>query len=100
VATDIDVTYLRRLDVPDLEVVEHDIIDDPADALGAGSFDLVCSRLILFHLTGRQEAIRQMARCLRPGGWLIDEDADWVRPCWWIRRIRGQRRDRGAAPPA
>jgi ubiquinone/menaquinone biosynthesis C-methylase UbiE len=78
VATDIDVTYLRRLDVPNLEVVEHDIIEDPADALGAGSFDLVCSRLMLFHLTGRQEAaIRQMARCLRPGGWLIDEDADW-----------------------
>jgi hypothetical protein len=33
---------------------------------------------MLFHLVDRQEhAIRQMMECLRPGGWLIDEDADW-----------------------
>jgi SAM-dependent methyltransferase len=38
----------------------------------------VCSRLTLFHLVDTQElAIQQMVRCLRPGGWLIDEDADW-----------------------
>lgn len=78
VATDIDTRYLRRLDVPNLEVVEHDILEDGLDALGAGSFDVVCSRLALFHLVDRQEqAIGQMAACLRPGGWLIDEDADW-----------------------
>src|SRR5215472_9053299 len=27
---------------------------------------------------GRQEAaIRRMVECLRPGGWLVDEDGDW-----------------------
>ena len=78
VATDIDTQYLRRLERPNLEVIEHDILADPLDALGPGSFDVVCSRLTLFHLVGRQEqAIGQMAECLRPGGWLIDEDADW-----------------------
>jgi SAM-dependent methyltransferase len=78
VATDIDVGYLKRLEVPSLEVQEHNILDDPLDPLGPGSFDVVCSRLLLFHLRGRQEqAIRRMAECLRPGGWLIDEDADW-----------------------
>jgi len=78
VATDVDVAYLRRLEVPNLEVVEHNILEDPLDQLGPGSFDLVCSRLMLFHLIQRQEsAIRQMVKCLRPGGWLIDEDADW-----------------------
>jgi ubiquinone/menaquinone biosynthesis C-methylase UbiE len=78
VATDIDTRYLQRLDVPNLEVVAHDILEDPLDVLEPGSFDLVCSRLMLFHLVGRQDlAIRQMVRCLRPGGWLIDEDADW-----------------------
>ena len=78
VATDIDVGYLRRLELPNLEVVEHNILEDPLEALEPGSFDLVCSRLMLFHLTGRQEsAVEQMVRCLRPGGWLIDEDADW-----------------------
>jgi SAM-dependent methyltransferase len=78
VATDLDTRYLDRLDLPQLEVVEHDILEDPLDALGAGSFDLVCSRLMLFHLQGRQEqAISRMVECLRPGGWLVDEDADW-----------------------
>jgi SAM-dependent methyltransferase len=78
VATDIDVTYLKRLNLPNLEVRAHNIIDDPVDALGPGSFDVVCSRLTLFWLAGRQEsAIQNMARCLRPGGWLVDEDGDW-----------------------
>jgi SAM-dependent methyltransferase len=79
VATDIDIRYLKRLELPNLEVVEHDILEDSLEPVGGpGSFDLVCSRLALFHLKGRQEeAIRQMADCLRPGGWLIDEDAEW-----------------------
>ena len=78
VVTDIDTRYLQRLDLPNLEVLEHNILDDSLEVLGPGSFDLVCSRLTLFHLVGRQEvAIRQMTECLRPGGWLIDEDADW-----------------------
>ena len=78
VATDLDTRYLDRLEIPNLEVVEHNILEDPLDALQPGSFDLVCSRLMLFHLQGRQEqAIRQMVACLRPGGWLVDEDANW-----------------------
>lgn len=78
VATDVNTDYLERLDLPNLEVIEHNILEDSLDALGAGSFDLVCSRLMLFHLVDRQEqVIRRMVECLRPGGWLIDEDADW-----------------------
>jgi SAM-dependent methyltransferase len=79
VATDVDTRYLSRLGLQNLEVVEHNILDDPLDVLEPGSFDLVCSRLMLFHLRGRQEqAIRRMVECLRPGGWLVDEDADWA----------------------
>lgn len=79
VATDIDTRYLRQLDVPNLEVIEHNILEDSLEALGgAGSFDVVCSRLMLFHLVDKQEdVIRRMVECLRPGGWLVDEDADW-----------------------
>ena len=62
VATDIDLTYLQRLHLPNLEVRRHNILDDPLDALGLGSFDLVCSRLMLFWLAGKQEtAIQRMA---------------------------------------
>ena len=100
VATDIDTRYLQKLDLPNLEVVEHDILENSLESLGQGSFDLVCSRLALFHLVGRQEeAIRQMAKCLRPGGWLIDEDADWgtaapVDPAHPRAARRGGRRHR------
>src|SRR5262249_46882350 len=78
VATDIDTTYLERLSIPNLEVRRHDSLEDPLDGLGPGTFDLVCSRLVLFWLAGKQEiAIQRMVECLRPGGWLIDEDGDW-----------------------
>jgi len=78
VATDIDITYLKRLNLPNLDVRQHNILNDPLDALDPGSFDLVCSRLMLYHVVGKQEAaIRHMAECLRPGGWLVDEDGDW-----------------------
>jgi SAM-dependent methyltransferase len=75
IATDIDVTYLQSVDLPNLEVRRHDILDGPIEA---GTFDLVCSRHVLFHLVGHQEqALRNMVECLKPGGLLIDEDADW-----------------------
>lgn len=107
VATDIDVTYLKRLNLPNVEVRQHNILDDPLEALGPGSFDLVSSRLMLFWLAGKQEeAIRRMVECLRLGGWLVDEDGDWgtiapvdpSHPCyarykdasrdgeWWVSR--------------
>src|SRR6476661_6666238 len=34
VATDIDTRYLSRLDIPNLEVIQHSILDDPLDVLG------------------------------------------------------------------
>ena len=78
VATDIDVSYLKSLNRTNLEVHQHNMLDDPLDTLVPGSFDLVCSRLLLFWLAGKQEtAIRRMVECLRPGGWLVDEDGDW-----------------------
>lgn len=78
VATDVNLTYLNRLDLPNLEIRRHDILSDSLDTLGPGSFDLICTRLMLFWLAGKQEvAIRRMVECLRPGGWLIDEDGDW-----------------------
>src|SRR6476620_7088096 len=55
VATDVDTRYLSRLALPNLDVIEHNILEEPLDVLQPGSFDLVCSRLMLFHLKGHQE---------------------------------------------
>ena len=78
VVTDLETSLLERLDLPNLEVRRHDILNDPLEDL-AGSFDLVCSRHVLTWVTGRQpEAVARMAACLRPGGWLLAEDGDWA----------------------
>lgn len=77
VASDVDTRYLDRLAVPNLTVVRHDLLSDPLDVLEPGSFDLVSARLVLFWLADQEEAVRRLVRCLRPGGWLVDEDGDW-----------------------
>ena len=74
-ATDIDVSWLSgRASVrPPVEVRRHDV---GADEPPAEAFDLVHARLVLVHVTGRDRALRSMVECLRPGGWLLLEDAD------------------------
>jgi SAM-dependent methyltransferase len=69
VATDIDTS---RLAGP-YEIVRHDIGADPPPD---GPFDLVHARLLLVHVPQRDEALAAMVSVLRPGGWLVLEEAD------------------------
>ncbi|MBB5792460.1 SAM-dependent methyltransferase [Streptomyces caelestis] len=56
-----------------VEVLRHDVgRGDPP----AGPFDLVHARLVLVHVAERDAALRAMRQALRPGGWLLVEDAD------------------------
>jgi SAM-dependent methyltransferase len=71
--TDIDPRFLESMQVPNLEVRRHDIVNDP---LPEGTFDLVHSRLVLLHLPEREKALARMVAALRPGGWLVDEEFD------------------------
>jgi SAM-dependent methyltransferase len=73
VATDIDVSWTRGIADGVIEVLSHDVAADPPPP---GSFDLVHARLVLVHVTDRAEALRRMVQALRPGGWLLLEDAD------------------------
>ncbi|MES9593833.1 MULTISPECIES: methyltransferase domain-containing protein [unclassified Streptomyces] len=73
VATDIDVSWTRAIDGGVVEVVRHDVAADPPPP---GGFDLVHARLVLVHVTDRAEALHRMVQALRPGGWLLLEDAD------------------------
>jgi SAM-dependent methyltransferase len=72
-ATDIDVSWIESAAGGALEVRRHDIIQDPPPA---ETFDLVHARLVLVHLADRAAALRVMIDALRPGGWLVLEDAD------------------------
>ena len=71
-ATDIVTTWLDAAD-PAFEVRRHDIGTDPAPD---GRFDLVHARLVLVHVTERAAALATMVGALRPGGWLLVEEAD------------------------
>ncbi len=73
VATDIDVGHLRTLSLPNLKVLQHNIIEDD---LPEPPFDLVHARLLLVHLPHREEALERMISALRPGGWLLAEEFD------------------------
>jgi SAM-dependent methyltransferase len=72
-ATDIDTSWLAGAGGPPVEVRRHEA---GAEAPPAGPFDLVHARLVLVHVVNRDAALRSMAEVLRPGGWLLVEDAD------------------------
>jgi SAM-dependent methyltransferase len=72
-ATDIDVSWTHDVAEPGVEVRRHDVA---RDAPPAEVFDLVHARLVLVHVEGRDEALRSMVGVLRPGGWMLVEDAD------------------------
>lgn len=70
-ATDLDVSWMRAGAA--YEVRRHDVGAEPPPA---ESFDLVHARLVLVHVPNRAEALRSIVGTLRPGGWLLIEDAD------------------------
>lgn len=70
VATDIDTSWMTG---EPYEVLRHDVGTEPPPGDG---FDLVHARLVLVHVPQRVEALRSMVSALRPGGWLVVEDAD------------------------
>ncbi|HTT87548.1 MAG TPA: methyltransferase [Acidimicrobiales bacterium] len=71
-ATDIEVSAALA-DDPAVEIRRHDV---GRDGPPGESFDLVHARLVLVHVVGRDQALRTMVEALRPGGWLLVEDAD------------------------
>jgi SAM-dependent methyltransferase len=71
-ATDIDVSWLPDAQLS-YEVRRHDIGTDPGPE---EEFDLAHARLVLVHVPQRAEALRTLVRSLKPGGWLLLEDAD------------------------
>lgn len=72
-ATDLDVSWTRAAAADNVTIQRHDVAADPPPDL---VFDLVHARLVLVHVAERERALRQMISTLRPGGWLLVEDAD------------------------
>ena len=74
VATDLSTEHLH-VDPATVEVRQHDIVRDP---LEEATYDLVHARLVLEHLPEREAVLRKLANAVRPGGWLVVEDVDYV----------------------
>lgn len=70
-ATDIDTRWLNH--TSGVDVRRHDAGADPHPD---GPFDLVHARLLLGHVPNREHALTSMVAALRPGGWLVAEEAD------------------------
>jgi SAM-dependent methyltransferase len=72
-ATDIDLSWAREATGTHVEICLHDVA---RDELPLETFDLVHARLVLMHLPNRDKALRSMVHALKPGGWLLIEEAD------------------------
>ncbi|MFI1361511.1 methyltransferase domain-containing protein [Streptomyces griseochromogenes] len=73
VATDLDTSLLTAAVRPPVEARVHDVGTEEPPGEG---FDLVHARLVLVHVPDRARALQSMIKALRPGGWLLIEDAD------------------------
>jgi SAM-dependent methyltransferase len=73
VATDLNPRFLGGRELPNLEVRRHNILEDD---LEEAHYDLVHCRVLLMHLPDPLRAIRRMVNAVRPGGWLLVEEAD------------------------
>ena len=72
-ATDIDLGWMGDPGPTGVTLLQHDVVADPPPP---GPFDLIHARLVLVHLPDRAEVAASLVQLLRPGGWLVVEDAD------------------------
>jgi SAM-dependent methyltransferase len=75
VATDLEPRFLEAINEPNLEVWRRDIV---RDALPEGRFDLIHARAVLVFLPQPEKAIAKMVVALKPGGWLLVEEPDFI----------------------
>ena len=73
VAVDLDTRFLADIDQPNVDVIKADFL---SDAPLGGSFDLVFTRFVLFHLPNPKQAIYRMVQLVKPNGWLFVIDCD------------------------
>ncbi len=77
VASDIDLSCIRDLESPYLEIRQIDILQG---AIEEGSYDFVVARALLHHLPSARKALERMVTALKPGGLLLSIEPDML-PC-------------------
>jgi ubiquinone/menaquinone biosynthesis C-methylase UbiE len=76
--TDINPLFLTGLEgkLGNVKLMQHDITN--AAGLPEASFNLAHARLVLIHLPQRMNALANMISALKPGGWVLIEDFDFI----------------------
>jgi SAM-dependent methyltransferase len=79
-AVDIDpahVAFARKF-VADRGLENVEVVQSDARAMNlpAASFDLVHARLLLVNIPSPEQVVAEMVRLVKPGGWLISDEAD------------------------
>lgn len=73
-STDIDLQF--HAEMPANVIVRHHDIE--ADSLPREHFDIVHARAVLQHVPSRDEVIEKLLDVLKPGGWLVLEDGQFL----------------------
>jgi 2-polyprenyl-3-methyl-5-hydroxy-6-metoxy-1,4-benzoquinol methylase len=76
-AVDLEPRFLEADPRPNLEIYRCDVV---ADGIPGDGYDLIHTRALLVHLTGREELIARLVSLLRPGGLILLEEPDFY-PC-------------------
>ena len=75
VATDLNPRFLRGAALPgNIEVREHDVLERDFEPR---AYDLVHARALLVHMPDPGRTVARLAAAVRPGGWLLIEEADF-----------------------
>lgn len=74
-AMDMDIRFLKDWAHPFLYIKEADLTQ--AD-LGKEEFDFIHARYVMMHIAKFRDVLKKMRDALKPGGWLVLEDADFT----------------------
>jgi len=75
VAVDLNTCFLAHINQPNVEVLEADIRHL---SLQSYSFNLIHARYVLIHIPDFQIALANMLKLLKPGGWIVLEEPDFL----------------------
>jgi 2-polyprenyl-3-methyl-5-hydroxy-6-metoxy-1,4-benzoquinol methylase len=73
-ALDANPRFLTRGSRRNVDIIRQDI----RDWEGKGAYDLVHARYVLIHIPESELAIERMVASLRPGGWIVLEEPDFL----------------------
>jgi len=73
-AIDRDTRYIDKLKHPNLQIINSDLTEIK---LGDEQYDFIHGRYILMHIQDFQDVLQKIMAALKPGGWILLEEADF-----------------------